>query len=196
LSHYRPDTAHCGIFPNLAELQLNQHPLGSRTFRIRYGCTRTVANVQTQTPPKISENPTAHALSILLDNLIVPNAKTNYRPEKYKDLDLVEFTRQTVIMKTLWSIYETIPSGDDSPSNRLDRMALKDAIEKMQAILFPWITSQKQDNVGVSSIFALQDSYRSDAGIVITTGKRTFRWTVHQITTLRNVLHCNLPVEM
>lgn len=156
-----------------------------------------MANLQTQTPPEISENPTANALSVLLEHVIVPNAKTSYRPEKYQDLDLAEFARQTVIMKTLCSIYETLPSPeDDSPSSRLDRIALKEAIEKMQAILFPWMTSQNHDNVGVSSIFSLQDSYRTDAGIVITTGRRTFRWAVHQITTLRNVLKCSLPIEM
>jgi len=100
-------------------------------------------------------------------------------------------------MKTLWNIYETLPSPeDDSPASRLDRIALKDAIEKMQAILFPWMTTQNQDNVGVSSIFGPQESYRTEAGIVITTGRKTFRWAVHQITTLRNVLKCNLPIEM
>jgi hypothetical protein len=145
----------------------------------------------------LSENTTAHALSVLLDNVIVPNAKTSYQPEKYQDLDLAEFARQTVIMKTLWKIYETLPSPeDDSPSSRLDRIALKDAINEMQAILFPWMTAQNQNNVGVSSMFDLKDTYRTDAGIVITTGKRGFRWTVHQITTLRNVLNCNLPIEV
>jgi len=152
--------------------------------------------MQTQTPPELG-NTTAHTLSVLLENVIVPNAKTNYQPAKHQDLDLAEFTRQTVIMKTLLSIYETLPSPeDDSPSSRLDRMALRDAINKMQVVLFPWMTAQSQNTMGVASMFDLRDTYRIDAGIVITTGKRGFRWTVHQITTLRNVLHCNLPIEV
>jgi hypothetical protein len=129
--------------------------------------------------------------------LIVENANTSYHPDRYRDLDLAEFTRQTVIFKDLWSIYEALPHPDhDSVSTRLDRFALRDAIEKMQKILFPWITNRGTEEPGIESFFDLVDSFTEDSGIVLSTGKGGFRWAVHQITTLRNVLNCQLPIEM
>jgi len=143
------------------------------------------------------ENPTSTALNQILKDLIIQNANTSYHPEKYKDLDLAEFTRQTVVFKELLRIYETLPDpSSDSTASRMDRIAVRDSVDTLQKILFPWMTDHKIGEPGVDSIFSLMESYRQDAGIVITTGKGGFRWTVHQVSTLRNVLNCKLPIEM
>ena len=125
------------------------------------------------------------------------NANESYNPDRYKDLDLAEFTRQTVVFKGLWSIYETLPPAEhDTTASRMDRIAVRGALDKMQKILFPWLTKQKDDQPGVESLFSLVDSFQQDAGIVIATGKNGFRWTMHQVSALRNVLNCKLPIEM
>ena len=143
------------------------------------------------------ENPTSTALNQILKDLIIQNANTSYHPEKYKDLDLAEFTRQTVVFKELLRIYETLPDpSSDSTASRMDRIAVRDSVNTLQKILFPWMTDHKIGEPGVDSVFSLMESFRQDAGIVITTGKAGFRWTVHQVSTLRNVLNCKLPIEM
>jgi hypothetical protein len=132
-----------------------------------------------------------------LEALIVQNANTSYHPDRYKDLDLAEFTRQAVVFKDIWQIYASLPPAEhDTIANRMDRIALRDAIDKMQKILFPWLTKRRPDEQGVESLFALVDSFRQEAGIVIATGKKGFRWAMHQVATLRNVLDCKLPIEM
>lgn len=142
-------------------------------------------------------NPTKTALNIILEDVIVQNANTSYHPDRYKDMDLAEFTRQTVIFKDIWQIYASLPPSEhDTIASRMDRIALRDAIDKMQKILFPWLTKRGSDEPGVESLFALVDSFRQEAGIVIATGKKSFRWAMHQVATLRNVLDCNLPIEM
>jgi hypothetical protein len=167
--------------------------LKSQIPLIRCVCFVLLANVQAV----VYGNPTETALNKILEDLIVQNANTSYHPDKFKDLDLAEFTRQTVIFKDIWKIYETLPPVEhDSIPSRMDRVALHDAIEKLQKILFPWLTKRKNDQPGVESLFALVDTFQQDAGIVIAAGRNGFRWAMHQVSTLRNVLNCNLPIEM
>lgn len=143
------------------------------------------------------ESSGSKAINKILEDLIIENANNSYHPDRYKDLDLTEFTRQTTIFKELWNIYESFPPSEyDSISTRTDRLALHDALDTLQKILFPWITSRKPNEPGVESLFSLVDSFRQDAGLVITTGKKGFRWTIHQVSTLRNVLKCPLPIEV
>lgn len=143
------------------------------------------------------ESSGSNAITRILGDLIVENANRSYHPDRYKDLDLAEFTRQTTIFKELWNIYENFPPSEyDSTSTRTDRLAVRDALDTLQKILFPWITNRKPNEPGVDSIFNLVDTFRQDAGLVITTGKKGFRWTMHLVSTLRNVLKCSLPIEM
>jgi hypothetical protein len=142
-------------------------------------------------------NPTKSALNKILEDLILQNANTSYHPDRYKDLDLAEFTRQTVIFKDIWNIYATLPPTEhDTLTSRQDRVALRDTVDGLQKILFPWLTKVKKEEHGVDSFFELVDSFRQDAGIVIATGRNGFRWAIHQVATLRNVLNCSLPIEM
>jgi len=141
-------------------------------------------------------NPSETALLQIL-GVIVQNANYSYHPDRFQDLDLAEFTRQTVILKEIWNIYATLPPPEfDTATTRTDRIALRDAIDRLQNILYPWMTTHKPDEPGLNSLFDLVDTFQHEAGIVIATGKNGFRWTMHQISTLRNVLHCDLPIEM
>lgn len=78
-----------------------------------------------------------------------------------------------------------------------DRAALEDAIEIIQEALYLWITKPgKGGKRAFKSLFDLIGSYQQDAGIVICTGKGSFRWTIHQIVTIRLVLNSTLPIEI
>jgi hypothetical protein len=136
-------------------------------------------------------------LQQVLQQLVISNANSSYHPEKHKDLDLAEFTRQTLAFKGLWEIHSNLPPPSvDSINDRVARNQLRAAISQLQQILFPWITDRREDQQGTESLFSLVESYREEAGIVITTGTKGFRWTMHQVSTLRNVLNCSLPIEM
>lgn len=142
-------------------------------------------------------DPTANALQQLLQLLIIPNANTSYHPDKYKDMDLAEFTRQTMVFKGLWDIYLNLPTVNEaSMAERVERNLLHDAINDVQKILFPWISERTEIQPGTESVFSLFDSFQEEAGIVIATGTKGFRWTLHQVSALRNVLNCTLPIEM
>jgi hypothetical protein len=129
--------------------------------------------------------------------MIVSNANSSYHPEKHKDMDLVEFNRQTLNLKGLWEIYTQLPSDRlATAAERDEKGQLRAAINQLQGILFPWLNEHGQQHAGIEELFSLVDSFREEAGIVIATGTKGFRWTMHQVSALRNVLNCTLPIEM
>lgn len=78
-----------------------------------------------------------------------------------------------------------------------EQAAIRRAIETFQQSLYPWITESKDDKMGYSTFFDLIDSFKQDAGIVIAAGKNGgFRWAIHQIAILREVLNSTLPIEI
>lgn len=106
-------------------------------------------------------------------------------------MDIAHIARQTAIMNELLDIYNKLPA------QHADRQAFRDTIETMQRGLYPWITRPIWQYNSYNSFFDLIDSYTEEAGIVICMSEYSeFRWTIHQIVTLRGVLNCNLPIEI
>jgi alpha 1,3-mannosyltransferase len=134
-------------------------------------------------------------LQEVLDSLILEPA-LEFRPDgkDTKDLDIGHIARHTAVLKDLLRIHERI-----SPITRelqLEKESFQDTIEALQQTLYPWITQPTDGNRTYTTFFELIDSFTEDAGIVITTGVGGFRWTVHQIVTLRVVLNSTLPIEV
>lgn len=125
-----------------------------------------------------------------IQSKIIADAALQFRPEAKdaRDLDIAHIARQTAVLKDLLTIYEEIPNTQEAYH---DRQALRDTIDTMQRVLYPWTTHV------YSSLFDLIDSYTEDAGIVISAGiNGGFHWAVHQIISLRRVLNCSLPIEV
>jgi len=138
-----------------------------------------------------------NVLNQILEQMIVFNANSSYQPEGRKGLHLAEFVRQTLNLKGLWEIYSRLPPDKlSTAADRGDKVQVRSAINGLQNILFPWISERDTEGNGVEDLFSLVDSYREEAGIVIATGTKGFRWTMHQVSTLRNVLNSTLPIEM
>ena len=134
-------------------------------------------------------------LNQVLDTLIIQSA-LEFRPDgkNTKDLDIGHIARNTAVLKDLLRIYEQL-----YPKTRRlqeEKASFKDTIETLQETLYPWITTPKDGSQTYRSFFDLTNSYTQDAGIVISTGKDGFRWTVHQVVTLRGVLNSTLPIEI
>ena len=132
----------------------------------------------------------------MLNNIVI-DAALQYRPDAKdaRDMDVAHLARQTAVLRDLLRIYEKIPST--SRESQQEQAAFRHTIEAMQQVLYPWITQAKDGNRTYNSFFDLIDSYKQDAGIVISTGKNGgFRWAVHQIVTLRAVLNSTLPIEV
>ena len=135
-------------------------------------------------------------LTELLDTVVV-DAALEFRPESEnaKDLDIGHIARHTTVLRDLLRIYDRIV-----PLTRelqQEQAAFRHTIESLQQILYPWITQPMDGEQGYTSFFNLRNSYKQDAGIVISTGKDGgFRWAIHQIVTLRAVLNCTLPIEV
>lgn len=111
--------------------------------------------------------------------------------------DLVEPIQQTVKFKELWATYSKAPSAKGTTSiSQKKRLALQDDIDKIQKNDFPWLANITYKPPAFRSIFELVKSHEREAGIVLVTGKEDFRWTMHLLSTLKNVLNCSLPVEM
>ena len=124
------------------------------------------------------------------------DAAVQFRPneESAKDQDLAYIARHTVVLTKLLQIYQSIdPTAEFEP----DRAAFRHTIEKLQRTLYPWIYKIKDGVRTYKSFFDLVESYDQDAGIVISIGKGNgFRWAIHQIVTLRAVIHSTLPMEI
>ena len=129
---------------------------------------------------------------MVLEQIIV-DAALQYRPDAAKYQDIAYHAEQTAVFINLLRIYRQL---DDSTASA-DREALRDTIEQLQQILYPWITTPEFGEPGYGSFFDLLDSYDKDSGIVVTIGKNGgFRWGVHQLAQLRGVLKTNLPIEI
>lgn len=132
----------------------------------------------------------------MLNNIVI-DAALQYRPDAKdaRDMDVAHLARQTAVLRDLLRIYEKLPST--SRESQQEQAAFRHTIETMQQVLYPWITQAKDGNRTYNSFFDLIDSYKQEAGIVISTGKNGgFRWAVHQIVALRAVLNSTLPIEV
>ena len=111
--------------------------------------------------------------------------------------DLIEAIRHTVKFKELWATYSKSPSAENVIStSESESLALQYDIDGIQKEYFPWLANVKSKPPAFRSIFDLVKSHEREAGIVIATGKDDFRWMMHLVSTLRNVLNCSLPIEM
>lgn len=129
-------------------------------------------------------------------NEIIVDAARQFQPngKDIKDQDIDHLARQTAVLNDLLRIYKRIDSTAEFAS---ERAAFKKTIEGLQRALYPWITAAKDGRRAYPTFFDLIDSYNQDAGIVISVGKEGgFRWAIHQIVTLRAVIHSNLPIEV
>jgi hypothetical protein len=111
--------------------------------------------------------------------------------------DIVESIEQTIKFKELWDAYSKSPSAKGVMSmSRNKHLSLQDDIDKIQKNYFPWLANITSKSPAFRSIFDLVKSHEREAGIVLVTGKEDFRWTMHLLGTLKNVLNCSLPIEM
>ena len=111
--------------------------------------------------------------------------------------DLVETIRQTVKFKELWATYSKLRSvGDVNGKSENERLALQHDIDKIQRKYFPWLVNTRAEPPALHSVFGLDKSHQREAGIVIATGEGDFRWMMHLVNALKNVLNCSLPIEM
>lgn len=111
--------------------------------------------------------------------------------------DLLETIEQTVKFKELWANYSKSPSADGIIStSRNELLTLHYGIDNIQKNYFPWLANTDSEPHGFQSIFDLVKSHKREAGIVVATGRGDFRWLMHLLSTLKNVLNSSLPIEM
>jgi len=102
--------------------------------------------------------------------------------------------RQTAILYQLLRLYDSTVRNETFGQ---EAEAFANSIERMQQILYPWITKPKAGYQYYDSFLNLTNSYTEEVGIVISTGKNGgFRWAVHQIVVLRAIMKCTLPIEV
>ena len=129
-------------------------------------------------------------------NEIIVDAALQFQPngKDIKDQDIDHLARQTAVLSDLLRIYKRI---DPTAEFESERATFRQTTEALQQSLYPWITAPKNGRRAYATFFDLIESYNQDAGIVISVGKEGgFRWAVHQIVTLRAVLHSNIPIEV
>jgi hypothetical protein len=111
--------------------------------------------------------------------------------------DLVEIIRQTLKFKELWATHSKLGSAEHVKSTSgSEHLVLRHDIDNIQKKHFPWLANTESKPPGLQSVFDLDKSHEREAGIVIATGKGDFRWMMHLVNALRNVLNCSLPIEM
>lgn len=127
----------------------------------------------------------------VLDKIVV-DAALQYNPDS-RHLDIGYHAQQTSIMVDLIRLYRQL----DNSTSAGERKAIRDAIDTMQQILYPWITKSTNGPPRYRSILDLMETWTEEAGIVVTIGKNGgYRWGVHQLVHLRGNLKCTLPIEI
>ncbi|KAI9203520.1 mannosyltransferase putative-domain-containing protein [Polychytrium aggregatum] len=66
------------------------------------------------------------------------------------------------------------------------------ALGSLERTLFPFFRHDRR----INSVPKLLQSFRDQRGIVISVGNTHYRFALHLVTTLREVLGCSLPIEM
>ncbi|MCJ1305338.1 hypothetical protein MMC08_008152 [Hypocenomyce scalaris] len=75
--------------------------------------------------------------------------------------------------------------------------SLKDYIQQTALALFPFLENPSRQDARNAPLKQLRESYMPKSkGIVIPTGKGTFRYACHLISNLRDILHSTLPIQI
>lgn len=78
-----------------------------------------------------------------------------------------------------------------------DFQSLENKIQEAALALFPFVENPSRQDARDAPLKQLRESYiPKSKGIVIPTGKGTFRYACHLISNLRDVLHSTLPIQV
>ncbi|KAJ3247749.1 hypothetical protein HDU78_003241 [Chytriomyces hyalinus] len=87
----------------------------------------------------------------------------------------------------------------DSKSLKLAKMdtQLKAIVSSLEQLMYPWLSGSRFKNIHALQTFAKDGAVRgTERGIILSTGRGHFELAIHVIVSLRNVLNCNLPIEV